>query len=206
MNFWLTSDLHFGHVNIIRYCDRPFSNVVEMNMALVARWNAQVDPGDVVWVLGDLCMGHLDDSLRFVSMLNGQIRLVPGNHDPVWSGCSPERRLKWRDRYESLAVIEHELNTVSIDWPNDRGWMPARLCHFPRHPAGEYDTRFSEHHPVLHDDEWLLHGHVHDHWRQRGRDINVGIDAWGGRLVSPSEIAELIAAGPNKLESIPWPR
>ena len=53
MALWLTSDLHFGHENIIRYCDRPFADVDAMNRALVDRWNEVVGDDDVVWVLGD---------------------------------------------------------------------------------------------------------------------------------------------------------
>ena len=63
MSQWFSADLHFGHANIIRYCDRPFADVDEMNWRLVRRWNATVAPTDEVWVLGDVAMGRLDDSL-----------------------------------------------------------------------------------------------------------------------------------------------
>jgi calcineurin-like phosphoesterase family protein len=60
--FW-TADLHLGHANIIRYSGRPFTSVDAMDQALIARWNDTVRNGDEVWVLGDVAMGRIDDSL-----------------------------------------------------------------------------------------------------------------------------------------------
>ncbi|WP_258934193.1 hypothetical protein [Nesterenkonia pannonica] len=52
MTTFFTSDHHFGHANIIRYCDRPFADVAEMDEAMIDRWNETVSPDDEVWVLG----------------------------------------------------------------------------------------------------------------------------------------------------------
>lgn len=69
--YW-TSDLHLGHVNIIRYCDRPFADVREMNDELIRRWNETVSSDDEVWVLGDVALGPIADSLALVERLAGQ--------------------------------------------------------------------------------------------------------------------------------------
>jgi len=50
MTRWFTADLHLGHANIIRYCDRPYADVDVMDRDLVARWNDTVAPADEVWV------------------------------------------------------------------------------------------------------------------------------------------------------------
>ncbi len=47
------------------------------------------------------------------------------------------------------------------------------------------------------DGDWLLHGHVHEKWRQQHREINVGVDAWCFALVPEQTIADLIAKGPS---------
>lgn len=50
MKIFFTSDLHFGHKNIIQYDQRPFSSVDEMDAALIERWNRKVSPEDLVYV------------------------------------------------------------------------------------------------------------------------------------------------------------
>ena len=50
---WYTSDLHFGHRNVIRFCERPFENEKEMGKALIENWNETVGDNDIVFVIGD---------------------------------------------------------------------------------------------------------------------------------------------------------
>ena len=76
---WLVSDTHFGHQNIITYCNRPFTTAEEMDEAIIQRWNAVVRPQDHVYHLGDVAMKAT--SLALVQRLNGHKRLVRGNHD-----------------------------------------------------------------------------------------------------------------------------
>jgi calcineurin-like phosphoesterase family protein len=81
MQTYFTSDTHFGHVNIIEYEKefRPFSTVEEMNEALIENWNKVVKPNDRVYHLGDFCFGP--HNIQIAGRLNGQKRLVMGNHD-----------------------------------------------------------------------------------------------------------------------------
>lgn len=84
MKVLFTADQHFGHKNIIKYCDRPFKSVEEMDEELIRRWNEVVDEGDLVYVLGDLCFkkSHWQ---KIEPRLNGQIVLIRGNHDVLKS-------------------------------------------------------------------------------------------------------------------------
>ena len=50
---WFTSDLHLGHRNVIRFCDRPFKDEKEMGEKLIENWNNTVGENDIVFVLGD---------------------------------------------------------------------------------------------------------------------------------------------------------
>lgn len=79
MNLFLISDTHFGHENIIRYCNRPFVNAAEMDERMVDNWNAVVRRGDHVYHLGDVALRR--PHLAVMKRLNGRHRLVFGNHD-----------------------------------------------------------------------------------------------------------------------------
>lgn len=80
-NIWVTSDTHFGHENIISYCDRPFSSVEEMDEKLIENWNSVVKPSDKVYHLGDVFFGG--NPRLTLGRLNGKKRLVVGNHDRI---------------------------------------------------------------------------------------------------------------------------
>lgn len=81
--FW-TSDSHYFHNNILKYCNRPFETVEAMNEALVANWNSVVKPDDHVYHLGDFCFGNVEkwNWCLEPGRLNGHIHLILGNHDP----------------------------------------------------------------------------------------------------------------------------
>lgn len=82
MKRWIISDTHFHHTNIIKYCDRPYKDVNDMNKSLVKNWNNVVGKSDIVYHLGDFSMSCNINCLRdLVSKLNGKIVLVMGNHD-----------------------------------------------------------------------------------------------------------------------------
>ena len=80
---WLSSDHHFHHSNIIKYCNRPFETVEEMNQALIDNWNSVVGKDDDVYHLGDFCFGNIEkwNSVLEPGVLNGNIHLILGNHD-----------------------------------------------------------------------------------------------------------------------------
>ncbi len=51
---YFTSDLHFGHENIIRFSNRPFSSAEEMNRTLIDNWDSRVTDRDDIYILGDM--------------------------------------------------------------------------------------------------------------------------------------------------------
>lgn len=78
---FVISDLHFNHLNIIKYCNRPFETVEEMNEHMIKKWNETVKNKDIVYFLGDFCMGGIEEIKFFASQLNGRKRIILGNHD-----------------------------------------------------------------------------------------------------------------------------
>lgn len=80
---WFTSDHHFGHENIIKYCNRPFVSVDEMNRILIQNYNSVVAYNDVVYFIGDVGFMQEDALITILSRLNGAKILIYGNHDKV---------------------------------------------------------------------------------------------------------------------------
>lgn len=81
MKTFVIADPHFGHENIIRYCNRPFESVIEMDKALIDNWNKTVSNDDIVWVLGDFALSSKDYTKSIIKSLRGRKRLILGNHD-----------------------------------------------------------------------------------------------------------------------------
>ena len=85
--FYIISDTHFSHYNIIKYCSRPFSNISEMNSHMLDKWNSTVKPTDKVYFLGDFSFGKLEVvsydqyAKKVWDNLNGNKIFIRGNHD-----------------------------------------------------------------------------------------------------------------------------
>ena len=82
-DIWVISDTHFSHENIIKYCDRPFTDRDYMDEHMIDKWNSVVKPGDKVYHLGDVYMGEggQERFAKIAPRLLGQKRLILGNHD-----------------------------------------------------------------------------------------------------------------------------
>lgn len=85
MNIWITSDLHFGHKNIMKFCPatRPWSmdDVPKMNADMIVMWNNTIAPDDIVYILGDIAFMKTERAIELVEQLNGIKILIEGNHD-----------------------------------------------------------------------------------------------------------------------------
>lgn len=194
---WFTSDQHFSHANIIRYCDRPFSTIQEMNEEIVRRWNAVVASEDEVWVLGDVALNP--GKLGPVGSLKGKKYLVAGNHDSCWEGHG--KSFAQVERYLDAGFVG--VNTSScisrfaLNRKGDRvgggteAWVA--LSHFPYYatPGYEDQDRFASWR--LEDKGLpLLCGHVHNAWQTQGKQLNVGVDVWDFYPVSEQTVLDRI--------------
>ncbi|MBO4999537.1 MAG: metallophosphoesterase [Bacteroidaceae bacterium] len=105
---FFTSDLHFGHENAIRFDNRPFSTVEEMDAELVRRWNAKVGKGDLVYVLGDMIWKSGNGQAeQLIKSLNGQIILIKGNHDRFLHNSKAKNALAGvKDRDDICVTLE----------------------------------------------------------------------------------------------------
>ncbi len=151
---FFTSDTHFGHSGILNYCrdTRPFENIREHDQALVENWNAVVQPGDVVYHLGDVAWVS-DEMNKTLRRLNGYKVLIPGNHD--------DRALRdksfCRQWDDIIPGPYHEMKVQDAK---------LVLCHYP---IWEWNGMFSG--------AWHLHGHVHGKPTHiPGKILDVGVD------------------------------
>lgn len=132
---FVCSDTHFNHANIIKYCNRPFKDVDEMNETIINNWNSVVGDEDTVFFLGDFCLGKREDVIALGKKLKGHKILVMGNHD----------------RVTNTAFIEAGFETI---------YKKPTLIRFD-----EYDITIQFSHAPTHDIQYQypnIHGHIHD--------------------------------------------
>jgi len=148
---WVTSDTHFGHSNILKYCDRPYSSVEEMDAALIRNWNQLISPSDVVYHLGDFTLRKSAD--EYLQQLNGMIRIIPGSHD-YWIKKFCMEQYHGRVEILPLYYSIHSLGKRVV------------LCHYPM-ISWEASYHGSYH----------LHGHTHGHLDNTQYRYDVGVDS-----------------------------
>ena len=167
---WFISDTHFGHDNIIRFCNRPFASAEEMDETLVRNWNDRVAPDDTVFILGDLFFrsGNVE---AILPRLRGSKRLILGNHDASWIG--------------RVHLAAH-FKSVDNYFEGSIGSAGATLCHYPMlswpHSARTY----------------MIHGHIHNNTHEdfwpllvaRDRVLNASVEINGYRPVTLEELIE----------------
>lgn len=149
---YLTSDLHFGHGNIIRYCNRPFSSLEEMDEGIIKKWNNKIPQEATTIFLGDFSFHHkLDRVNHILSRLNGKKVIVKGNHD-------------------GDAVMDANWDMKFVAGPVELvvGKQRAFLLHYP------LESWEASYHGTYH-----LHGHMHGTtpFNPNRRKMDVGIDA-----------------------------
>lgn len=207
---WFTSDTHFGHKNIITYCNRPFldaednPDVPAMNAGIIDRYNNAIDANDEVFWLGDVVMGKPAETLSSVAACNGEKHLIVGNHDRMFATkTNPEKNARMHALYKEeggFSTITHGYTYITLESTN----RSVMLCHFPHEGDHTETDRYADQRPPKNSGTWTLCGHVHDLWKQQGSTINVGVDAWGGIPVSETMVEELISAGPANRPPDPW--
>lgn len=158
MTIWFSSDTHFGHENIIKYCDRPFKNVDHMNEVIIDNWNSVVSSGDTVYHLGDVALGQIDKSLACVSRLNGYKILILGNHDRPFMRAGKADFLSWLKRYEEIFdEVWHWMGNRTV-LLNGQEFV---VSHFPYTGDHTPTDRHMDARPLDDGITPLIHGHTH---------------------------------------------
>lgn len=159
MKTWITSDLHFGHQNIMNFCPvsrtRFRNNVDYMNEAMVKEWNDLIAPDDLVYILGDVAFLPAQKAAETVNRLNGTKILVEGNHDRKALN-DPTFRRSFKEVHKYLDINYNGTKVVMFHYP---------IC--------EWDQM---HRGAVH-----FHGHLHGgtSGMEKFRCRDMGMDATG---------------------------
>jgi calcineurin-like phosphoesterase family protein len=173
---FFTSDTHFGHFNIIKYCDRPFKTLFEMNQKIINRWNERIKPEDTVYFLGDFCFktspgGNQGEGVAvhpnvYLAQLNGNKQFIAGNHDS-----------------------HNALNVKTQFMVCEFGGIRVKLVHKPEHADSQYPLNIC--------------GHVHNAWQTKALGnksliINCGLELNDYYPYSLDEIMGIYSKWKNK--------
>lgn len=181
---WFTSDLHFGHRNVIRFCERPFENEKEMSEKLIENWNSVVCDNDIVFVLGDTFWFNDSRGIKkTLSKLKGKtIYMLPGNHDD----------------FEHYHRVDDERIVLCPDivvlWLQEYGQKKIQEIWMSHYPMMTW--------PHREKGSWQLFGHIHSkvdrvdcvdqdlplHWNQ----CDVGCDFWDYKPVELDMIRQFL--------------
>ena len=180
---FFTSDTHFFHERIIVYSKRPWNTVEQMNEGIIKNWNNVIGKNDTVYHLGDVAMGGAKRASELASILNrlnGNIRLISGNHDDYVLKSPCVERFEWVKDY-------HEVKYTSPS----HGKRKFVLMHYPLltwNSSGR-KTKGGKAYSVQ------LHGHCHgnvDMINQGTTRKDVGVDSNGYAPVWIENIVELM--------------
>ncbi len=166
---WFTSDTHWGHKLMVAH--RGYESAEAMDRDLIERWNARVQPGDVVYHLGDVSFRSPQQTQAIARRLHGQVFLIPGNHD----------------KRATLQALE------AAGWCFPRMYTEARAPDVTRTgyvlEVAALGRRLVLSHyalatwPGAHRGAWHLHGHSHGNLHggdERTTRTDVGVDGiWG---------------------------
>ena len=176
---FFASDLHIGHPLLARL--RGFTWAREMNEGLVARWNARVGRGDMVYCLGDIAVCGKREAKRWLDQLNGKIHLIRGNHDKV--ACKPGVRERFESIQDVLALRIHAPDfCAKVGVPGKE--LPIWLSHYSHlsWPSSVYGS---------------LHFYGHSHGKlthPSARAVDLSVEDWDLTPATLEEIVERIAS------------
>lgn len=161
-NIFITSDTHFGHNNIIKFCKEPFTSIEQRDQVLIQNWNKKVGVNDLIYHLGDVTWYNKNKYKQIHQRLNGVKVLIIGNHD----------RSEIIDVFQDNA--EHYLQINALN---------KKFCLF-HFPIRQWNGMFSG--------SYMLHGHCHGFLGDTVRTCDVGVNNWNFTPASIEQVLERV--------------
>lgn len=172
-NIFFTSDHHFGHANIIKFVQRPFADVDEMNAEMIKRWNEKVGKDDTVFHLGDFALMPSGKVRQLREQLNGKICLITGNHEGA--ALSNADCFEWIKDYYELMVEDNDAH---------KGQRLMVLFHYAMRVWN-----------ASHHGSWHLYGHSHGSLPDDATSLSfdIGVDNHDFYPLSYLEVKNIMA-------------
>lgn len=165
---WFTSDTHFRHAKIVKYCTQPFASCEEKDDSIIDSINTLVQPSDTLWHLGDFVWGGRKQLEYYRNRIKcRRVILIKGNHDK-------QSDTVYRDVFQGVFTrVEITVKKQQIT-----------LHHFEQAcwDKEDYGT-------------WHLYGHYHGAkgWNPHKQSFDVGVDPMGYKPISFDQVAALMA-------------
>lgn len=173
MSILCGADFHFGHKNILKYCHRPFANIIEHDEALIKNWNSVVKHHDEIHVVGDFAYGcTMEYALSIVKRLNGTKHLVTGNHDELALEMNSIRSGTWKTIKDLSEIYIHNQRVILMHYA-------MRTWHHSYRGTGH------------------LFGHTHGTLPSYGKSFDCGVDCHDFTPWSSKQIIEKLDSLPN---------
>lgn len=183
---YFSADWHLNHYNkhggIIKYCNRPFTNVQEMNKTIYDNAISKLKKGDIFYFLGDLSFDKrsVEEFFNIMKSIGVQVHFIFGNHD-----------VKNRRLIESRTVWSGDLKSIKVNNHIDNGKFNITLCHYAMRVW-----------PKSHFNSFNLHGHSHSGLSSIGKQLDVGVDGNNFNIWSIDEISEYMNKQPDNFNYI----
>lgn len=135
MNYYI-GDTHLGHANIIKHDQRPFSNIDEMDRAIIENWNNRVTNSDNIYIVGDFIYRGEKEPEWYLKQLKGKKHFIIGNHDGAV--LKNDKALSYFEEVDKIMHIIDGKNHIC-------------LCHFP---IAEWNGYYKGH--------YHIYAHIHN--------------------------------------------
>lgn len=174
MKTFITSDLHFGHQNIFKFCPESrarYQNIESMNDLMILEWNGIVSMTDTVYILGDVAFMSAQEAVKVLNQLHGNKILIEGNHD---------KKLLKDNSFRKCFTEVYSYHEIRYNG--------TRVCMF-HYPIMEFN---GQHRGSVH-----FHGHLHGSKSgiEKYRTLDVGMDSTGKLLITMEEAIEAAMKG-----------
>ena len=174
---WFTSDIHFGHKNVLRFCKKRQEKMgidledpafdEKHRLYLIEQWNNTIAKKDIVYILGDFSFYNREGTRRILEKLNGKKHLILGNHDKSCKGL--ENYFESVSQIKTVDFKKHEYHFLNENFV-------VEMCHYPI-----FSWNRRQHGSVM------IHGHTHGsicdiNKQSKELRVDVGYDSLLGNL------------------------